>query len=69
MLVINEGGQILLGEREQGKKPLLVVLSFPQKVGMRRRLSPTPQGLQGVCSDALPLGLNIFQQPVSSTSF
>lgn len=68
-LLLMKGGQILLGEREQGKKPLLVVLSFLQKMGMRRRLFPTPQGLQEVCNDSLPLGLNIFQQPVSSTSF
>lgn len=61
------GGQILLGEREQGEKPLLVVLAFPQKVGIRRELFPTH--LQGVCSDALLLSLNAFQQPVSSASF
>lgn len=55
---INEQVSLLLGEREQGDKPLLVVLSFPQKMGMG--LFSTPQGLQGVCSDALPTGLNLF---------
>lgn len=53
----------LLGERGQGDKPLLVVLSFPQKMGMG--LFSTPQGwVQGICSDALPTGLNPFQLPL-----
>lgn len=42
---------------------------LPPKDGDEEKALPPPQGLQGVCNDALPLGLNIFQQPVSSTSF
>lgn len=60
---VNGQVSLFLGKRGQGDKPLLVVLSFPQKMGMR--LFSTPQGLQGVCSNVLPSGLNICQQPDS----
>lgn len=68
MLVINEGWANTLGAKGRRKGTSACCPIFPPKDGDEEK-APTPQGLQGVCNDALPLALNIFQWPVSSSGF
>lgn len=63
MLVINEGWANTSGEKRAGKETSAFCAVLSPKGG--DELFSTPQGLQGVCSAALPMGLSIFQQPGS----